>query len=352
MPSVAYEALGYSSSQQTSVAGGAVNTAQAGMAGDQFEFTLKRPVSIARRQSAMLPLVESVITAEKVLVFSGANAGLGRSTNPAISAELTNNSGMRLPAGPITVYDAGIYAGDALIEFFPEDEKRLISYADDLTVSGSVSYTNARTVTAVTVSGGVMTITRRQDYTRTYSIRNASAIEKKLIIEHPITQGTSLGQPTYYDERTPSLYRFNLPLPANRELLFTVREESPVSERVTLATLRPDTFLSYSNNPEIPANVRNALQRAIELRRVADAANVSRQELETQRTGLFNEQERIRRNIEAAGNQSPQGLEYLNRLASLDRDIDAINAEIANATLRAQQAQKDYEDYLANLNLL
>jgi hypothetical protein len=98
--------------------------------------------------------------------------------------------------------------------------------------------------------------------------------------------------------------------------------------------------------------VRNALLRAIELRRITDEANASRQELEAQRTRLFTEQDRIRRNIEVAGNQSAQGLEYLNRLASLDRDIDAINADIANATLRAQQAQKDYEDYLANLNIL
>jgi hypothetical protein len=322
------------------------------MAGDQFEFTLKRPVSIARRQSAMLPLVESVITAEKVLVFPGASAGIGRSINPAISAELTNNSGMRLPAGPITVYDGGTYAGDALIDFFPEDEKRLISYADDLTVTGSVSYASTRTVTAVTVSRGVMTITRRQDYVRTYSIRNASGIEKKLIIEHPIMQGTSLGEPTNYYERTPSLYRFSLSLPANRELQFTVREETPVSERITLATIRADTFLSYTTNQEIPANVRNALLQAIELKRIADEAAAAQQDLENQRTRLVSEQDRIRRNLEAAGNQSPQGQEYLNRLASMDRDIDAVNAEITSAALRAQQTRRDYDDYLANLSLL
>jgi hypothetical protein len=258
---------------------------------------------------------------------------------------------MRLPAGPITVYDGGTYAGDALIEFFPENNKRLISYADDLTVSGSVSYANSRTVTAVTVSRGVMTITRRQDYTRTYSIRNASGIEKKLFIEHPITQGTNLSEPANYYERTPSLYRFNLTLPANRELQFTVREETPVSERITLATLRPDTFLSYTTNQEIPANVRNALLQAIELRRIADEAATSLTDLENQRTRLVSEQDRIRRNLEAAGNQSPQGQEYLSRLASLDRDIDAINAQITSADLRVQQARRDYDNYLANLNL-
>jgi multidrug efflux pump subunit AcrA (membrane-fusion protein) len=196
-----------------------------------------------------------------------------------------------------------------------------------------------------------MTIARRQDYERTYSIRNASGIEKKLIIEHPITQGTSLGEPANYDERTPSLYRFNLTLPANRELQFKVGEETPVSERITLARLRPDTFLSYTTNQEIPANVRSALLRAIELRRIADEAATSQTDLENQRTRLVNEQDRIRRNLEAAGNQTPQGQEYLSRLASLDRDIDAVNAQIASAALRAQQTRNEYDNYLANLNL-
>jgi hypothetical protein len=258
---------------------------------------------------------------------------------------------MRLPAGPITVFDGGTYAGDALIDFFPENEKRIISYAEDLTVSGTFSQSNPRTVTAVTVSSGVMTIIRRQDYERIYSIRNASGTGKRLIIEHPVTMGAELSVPAAFHERTPNLYRFDLVLPANQELNFTVRESAPLSERITLAQLRPEAFLSYSTNQEIPANVRNALQRAIELRRLVDVAATSLQDLENQRTRLFSEQDRIRRNLEAAGNQSPQGQEYLNRLASLDRDIDAINAEINNAIRHAQTTRRDYDNYLANLDL-
>jgi hypothetical protein len=328
-----------------------MQTAAGSAAGDQFEFTFRNPVSLERRQSAMLPLVEGPVKAEKALVFSGGRMGSGISVNPAISAELTNTSGMKLPAGPITVYDGGTYAGDALIEFFPENEKRLISYGEDLSVSGSAASSGARVVSSVSVSQGVMTINRRQSYERTYTLRNASAEKKRIIIEHPVTQGTDLAEPANYDERTPALYRFIRTLDALGELTFTVKEDMPLSERIVLTQMRGDLFLSYASNQEIPANVRAALNRAVELRRLADADAAARQELEDQRNRLTADQDRIRRNLEAAGSQSSQGQEYLKRLASMDADIDALNARIEEAAKKSAASRKEVEDYVASLNI-
>jgi hypothetical protein len=320
-------------------------------AGDQFLFTVKNPVTLERRQSAMLPLVESVLQAERTLVFSGARASSGASIHPAIGAELTNTSGMKLPAGPVTVYDGGTYAGDALIDFFPDNEKRLISYGDDLSVSGNMGASASRYITTVTVSGGVMTVSRRQSYEKVYAIRNASGEAKKIIIEHPVTSGAELVEPKNADERTANLYRFSRNLAARETLSFTVREEIPLSERVTLAQLRSDAFLSYASNQEIPANVREALNRAIELKRKADEADAARAQLESQKARLFSEQDRIRLNLEAAGNQSPQGQEYLRRLTALDSDIDTLNARIDSAATETDRARKEYEDYLAAIRI-
>jgi hypothetical protein len=258
---------------------------------------------------------------------------------------------MKLPAGPITVYDGGTYAGDALIEFFPENEKRIISYGEDLSVSGSAGSANSRIVTAVTVSAGVMTINRRQNYERTYTLRNASEDKKRIIIEHPVTQNANLAEPANYDERTPALYRFIRTLDAKGELKFTVREEMPLAERIVLAQIRNDTFLSYTTNQEIPANVRAALSRAVELRRLAEADAAARLELENQKNRLVSDQDRVRRNLEAAGNQSSQGQEYLKRLIAMDADIDAINSRIDEADKKAAASKKAVDDYIAGLSI-
>jgi hypothetical protein len=326
------------------LAGGTVETAAGSDAGGQFEFTIRNPVSLDRRMSAMLPLVDSPIQANKLLIYNG------RGRHPRLGAEITNTTGMKLPAGPITVYDGGVYAGDALIEFWNENEKRLISFGEDLSVTAGVTDSGSRTVSSVNVSGGVMTINRRQAFIKTYTFINSSSVSKQLVVEHSKTANTTLVSPQAAEE-TITAYRFNINLPANRETSLTVNEQRPLAERITLLSLRPDVFLSYTTNQEIPPRVREALQRAVELRRIADTAEQTVRNLEAQRDRLIVDQDRIRRNLEAAGSQTPQGEDYLRRLVLMDSEIDALTPNLERAISNSRAAQEAWENYLVNLNL-
>jgi hypothetical protein len=334
-------ASGGSSSNLT---GGVVDTAGGNNAGGQFEFTIKNPVSLNRRMSAMFPLVESTLEARKLLIYSGT----GRF--PRLGAELTNTSKMKLPAGPITVYDGGVYAGDALIEFWNENEKRLISFGEDLSVTASTGNTSTNVISKVNVSQGFMTITRLLNYIKTYTFINSGSEQKLLVTEHTKTSNTELVSPKA-DEQTTSAYRFNVTLAANKQTVLTVTEQRPISERITLLPLRLDSLISYSSNQEIPANVRQAFAKAVELKRACDAADLSVREITDRRERLVSDQDRIRKNLEAAGNQTQQGQEYLRRLVSLDAEIDAIASELQKANANAKAAKDAYEKYLAELNL-
>ena len=322
--------------------GGTVQTAAGSQAGGQFEFTIKNPVNLDRRMSAMFPLVEASIQGRKILIYNG-------SGYPRLGAELTNTSGMKLPAGPITVYDQ-FYAGDALVDFWEANEKRLISFGEDLSVTASASDTNTRDVSSVTLSGGVMSINRNLTFIKTYTFLNAASAAKQMIVEHNKTTQTELVSPQP-NEQTANVYRFNVTLPANRETVLTVSERIPLSERITLLPLRLEALLSYSTNAEIPANVRQALTRAVELRRTADNADTAVRDIEAQRTRLVSDQDRIRRNLEAAGNQTQQGQEYLRRLVALDSEIDTLSNNMERANANARTARAAFENYLNGLNL-
>jgi hypothetical protein len=76
---------------------------------------------------------------------------------------------------------------------------------------------------------------------------------------------------------------------------------------------RPDACLSYSANEAISANVKAALEKAVELRRTLETERASLADLAARLERLNAEYGRIRSNLEAAGNQSPQGQEYLRR---------------------------------------
>jgi hypothetical protein len=326
----------------------AAETGAGSGAGSAFEFTVAKPVSLDRQQSAMLPLVASPVGVRKILILAGDRA-LGKSVHPALGLELHNDSGMRLPAGPVTVYDGGTYAGDALIEFLPEGERRLISYGEDLSVTGTAAASGARLVSAVTAEGGVMTISRRQIHERKYTVKNTSPGTRDLIIEHPVTGGASLAEPEKPLEQTAGAYRFAGTVKAGEEFVLTVREETPLSERVGLLQMRPETLLAYSTSQEIPQNVRTALRRAVELKKAADADQTAADETGRRREGRIGEQERIRANLEAAGNGTAQGQEYLRRLAALDGEIDRLAAELEAAWEKARESRKAYEDYLSSI---
>jgi hypothetical protein len=329
---------------ESNLTGGVVNTAEGNIAGGQFEFTIKNPVSLNRRMSAMFPLVESTIEARKILIYSG------NGRFPRLGAELTNTSKMKLPAGPITVYDGGVYAGDALIEFWNENEKRLISFGEDLSITASTGNTSAYIISKVNISQGIMTITRLQNYIKTYTFINSGSEQKLLVTEHSKTSNTELVSPKA-DEQTTTAYRFNVTLAANKQTVLTVTEQRPLSERITLLPLRLDALLSYSSNQEIPANVRQAFAKAVELKRVCDAADMAVKEITERRERLISDQDRIRKNLEAAGNQTQQGQEYLKRLVSLDSEIDAIASELSKANANSKSAKEAYEKYLSELNL-
>ena len=190
-----------------------------------------------------------------------------------------------------------------------------------------------------------MTINRKVSYDKTYTIKNSSPQSRDLILEHPITAGTTLAFPAEFAERTANLYRFSRTLGANGELSFRVSEESPVAERIVLSQLRTDILVSYASNQELSPQVRAALQRVAELKQRAQS------DLEAQRNRLVAEQERIRRNLEAAGNQTQQGQEYLRRLSAADGEIDALDIRIEGARKNVQAAQKELEDHIAGLNL-
>ncbi|MDR2417989.1 MAG: DUF4139 domain-containing protein [Treponema sp.] len=324
-------------------------TPQGEDAAEQFEFTFPNLVSIPRQQSAMLPLVETRLEATKTLIFP-ATALNNRTIHPLVGAELVNKTRLTLPAGPITVYDAGTYAGDALVSFFPPNEKRLISYGEDLAVNGSVSMNNSSPITTVTISQGVMTINRSQDFVKTYSFKNAGAESKRLVLEHPITSGARLVSPTY-TERTDTVYRFTLTLAPGQEFSYEVKEERPAYERITLGRLQPETLLSYSTNGEIPADARASLQKAVELRRVLDNANAALAALKTERERIVTEQQRVREILSVVGNTGPQGEEYLKRLVSYEGELDSLSEQIKGAEETLRTAQTDYNTYLANLNL-
>src|SRR5206468_3856006 len=114
--------------------------AQAQALGDLFEYKLKQPVTIQKNRSALVPIVQSPIEAEKVSIWNE-QAGFAR---PQRALWLTNSSGLTLDGGSFSVLEEETFAGEGIVEPIRPDEKRLVSYATDLALNASSKNSNER----------------------------------------------------------------------------------------------------------------------------------------------------------------------------------------------------------------
>src|SRR5579863_889740 len=175
--------------------------------GELFEYRIPAPVTIRKGESAMLPFLQDKITARRLLIYSDQ-----RSAHPLNAAEIDNSTGKTLDGGPITVYDAGSYAGEALMETVKTGDKRLLGYAVDLGTRITTQFdSKGDVVREVHMNRGTLNTRTAAIETKTYTIKNVDQKAKTLIIEHPARPGYSLID-RKATEKTANAYRFEVKL--------------------------------------------------------------------------------------------------------------------------------------------
>jgi hypothetical protein len=292
---------------------------------DLFEYDLSKPVTVRKNESAMLPFLQQKIAARKLIIYSDSSR-----PNPLSAAELTNTSGRTLDGGPITVYDSGAYAGEALVETVKNGDKRFISYGVDLGTRITTNF-NSRADNAIELHAHDGMLTTRSAFVekRTYSVRNADARAKTLVIEHPVRPGYSLVDTAKPVETARDVYRFELKLPATGSLELPVTEEHVYDRQTAVSSLNPPLLLTYIRNKNIPDAARRQLQQIADLKtRIADAESESGR-LDTEIRNVSNDEERTRQNITSLSQVSGQQQlvqDYARKLADAETQIAALHA--------------------------
>jgi hypothetical protein len=298
----------------------AVNVAS-GDVGDLFEYSFSMPVTVKKDESAMLPFLQQPIGARKLLIYSESYG-----EHPMNAAELNNSTAKTLDGGPITVFDAASYAGEALMNTLKAGEKRLISYSVDLGTRVTTQFDSSRElVREIHVNRGVLTARLAMDETRTYTIRNVDQKAKTLIIEHPERTGYKLValKPA---ETTTNAYRFEVKLGSGATEKFPVAEERVYETTTSVSSLTPDVLLTYVQNKSLSEAARNQLQQILDAKRkIADLDNQMR-ELDNDNSNIVKDQTRIRQNMQSlnqVSGQQDQVQKYARELATQEATLAA-----------------------------
>jgi hypothetical protein len=311
--------------------------------GELFEYNFAGPVTIKRNQSAMLPFLQDKIAARKLLIYKESDG-----EHPVNAAEVTNTSGKTLDGGPITVYDAGAYAGEALVETFKAGDKRLIGYAVDYGTRVTSSFeSGSENVLEIHASNGMLEIKSAVRDTKMYEVKNVDPKAKTLIVQQEAQSEYKMISPKP-TERTASAYRFEVTVPANGTQTLKVEQERINSDTIAVSTATPDALVEIVSGRKLSDAGRTQLEAIIALKRKVAAAQAAMDAGKSSMDELTQDQTRLRQNIDSLNKVSGQEdkvRQYSTRLSDnevklaemrdkrneMKQNITELNAQLADA---------------------
>src|ERR1700722_14120446 len=206
--------------------------------GDLFEYRLKDKVTLKKNQSALVPIAQTEIEAEKVSLWSG-TSGSGR---PLRGLWLRNTSPLTFDGGSFSVLENEVFAGEGLTDAIKPGERRLLSYATDLgLLVEAQSNSRPQHVTLAKISKGILTQVSRLEERTLYTVRNQDAAARTLVVENPARMGWSLSKGAKEpEEKAPGIYRFRLEVPAKATASLPVEEARTLDVTYSISDLNTD----------------------------------------------------------------------------------------------------------------
>jgi hypothetical protein len=320
--------------------------AQAAAAGSElgnlFEYRIKEPVTLKKNQSALVPIINAEIRAEKVSLWSQ-GSGSGR---PLRAIWINNSSGLTLDAGSITVIDGNAFAGEGLIEALEAGERRLVSYGADLGVLVRTTSTPApsRIARLRARDGFIIQETENRDET-IYTARNEEATPATLVIEHRQRAGWKLAEGSPVPEETsPSAYRFRTVIEPRKESTLTVREVRVGQTRISAGDVDDTLVASIAAAGFSAVELEKVMRPVLERRAALAAIDRQVQELTERQRAITSDQERVRENMKALrGSREERQLlqRYTRQLDDQESQLDAIRKQLAALADQRSRAREE-----------
>lgn len=322
--------------------------AAAGEVGELFQYAIATPVTLPRQQSAMLPIVNQEVKGEKVSIYDPKV----QPKHPLNGLRLTNSTSLHLMQGPITVFDGGVYAGDAIINDLPPGGERLISYAMDLeTEVAAENQRESGQVVSLRLVKGTALVSQKQVRTVDYTVKNSGSRPKTVLIEYPIRPEWTILQPKEPAEKTRDKYRFALRAKPGEPAKLTVQEEHIERQQIALTNLDHGVIQYYLSTPVISEQVKKALQEIVRQRGEIQQVAAQRSQLEQQVQAIEQDQTRIRENMGRLDRTSDLYKRYVKKFSEQEDQIEKLRDRVQQLSSRQQELQKALDEYLAGLDV-
>jgi hypothetical protein len=317
--------------------------------GDLFEYKLQDRVTIRKNQSALVPILQSRIDAEKVSVWNPSDSSVLR------ALWIDNTTNLTLDGGSFNVLQGDAFAGEGLMDAIKPGEKRLLSYAADLGVLvDSKLKAETQRVTKIVIAHGAMMQTTQERQQNTYTIRNRDTAPRVLVIEHPARPGWKLTDDETPAESSASFHRFRIVVEPKKTATVVVKEYRPLTNRYQLTNITEDEVKYFLDQKMINPDVEKALRRIVSKKNdiaVIDAVIAGHR---SQVSSISDDQQRVRENMKALkGSAEEKALveRYVRELNEQEDRVQSLRREITEMQQKRDSAQSGLNEILEALQM-
>ncbi|MFN2322626.1 MAG: hypothetical protein ABR510_06670 [Trueperaceae bacterium] len=340
--------------------GGVAAMADGAATGATFAYRVREPVSVGRFESVLMPILTADVEAPRASFHDGT---AGRS--PLRAVRLVNDTGLHLAAGPVALFDAGGFVGNALLGDVPAGDERWLSHAVDLGLEVTAATSGEpEALVSVLLRGGIVETAHRLRLRTTVRVSNADDA-RFLIVELPRRTGYDVVAPTPAPAETADALRFGVALagaegdatvpthvecPTGDEVCtFEVVFERVEQRTVALGFTDPQQVRLYLQNAELSADDRAVFERYLDLQGQLVALERAATDARTRLDAVFRDQERVRQNMAALERNSALYRRYLADLETQEDEVDALEVRLADLADERRSVREAVDALVAGL---
>jgi hypothetical protein len=318
-------------------------------------FESEAAMTVERGSSAMVSILKSEAAGEVVYLYDP-ESSRGNEAFPFKAVRLVNPTDSVLESGPVTVFGAGRFIGEGLVEPIPARSPAFVPFAlDRQVVVERKNDERDEIARIITVQRGVFSTEARHIRRSAFTLTNRHDEKATVYVRHTVQPGYKLTKSPARSERMGTAHLFRLELEPKGKAELLIEETTPVLKSTDIrASDGMDLVRAYLSSAAVSGALKEQVGRLLRLQK--ETAN-----LEQQITTTREQMQEYRARMDELHAQivtltevkSGAGL-----LKDLQRKMQDISQKVSQATIAVVNLQEklmvsriNFQDAVAELSL-
>jgi DNA repair exonuclease SbcCD ATPase subunit len=273
--------------------------------------------------------------------------------HPVASLRLTNETGLTLERGPVTVLEDGSYAGEAVVPFTLAEGELIVPFAVELGLTIEEQQRGERHIAAIRVRDEYLLIQEYDVRHTAYHLTSTLSRAASVTIEHARRSHYELTDTPAPLEESARFARWEVECAPNARTPFEVRERRLVSRHEQIRSLTGERIQHYVRNQWLDQALAQKLNDVLALYRQVQQLQQQIKRIERERDGIYKQQKQIQGNLAPLGKEGEEGAlraRYVSTLNTLEDKLNELAAEQQRIQQQINALEQQAAEQLRALN--